>query len=113
MAVASAEVVKLTPDNFDSIVKDPSKTVFVKFFAPWCGHCQRMAPTWEDLSTQVGSDVVVAELDCDAHRDLGQTYGIRGFPTIKLFKKGEDKEPVAYQGARDIKAFKTFLENNA
>jgi protein disulfide-isomerase-like protein len=113
VAAAFADVVTLTPENYDSIVKDTSKNVFVKFYAPWCGHCQRMAGAWQELAkSTAGTDVVVAELDCDKYRDLGQANGIRGFPTIKLFKKGDNKEAVNYQGARDVAAFQSWLSNN-
>jgi protein disulfide-isomerase-like protein len=111
--VCTASVVKLTPENYDTIVNDASKDVFVKFYAPWCGHCQRMAGAWQELAkSTAGTDVVVAELDCDKYRDLGQANGIRGFPTIKLFKKGDNKEAVNYQGARDVAAFQSWLSNN-
>ena len=105
---ASAKVVTLTPDNFDSIVMDPSKNVFVKFYAPWCGHCVRMAPAWEALSEKVAEDVVIAELDGSQHGPLAQKFGVRGFPTLKYFTKG-NKNGVAYQGARDIPAFEAFI----
>lgn len=108
--VCTASVVKLTPDNYDSVVNDPSKDVFVKFFAPWCGHCVRMAPAWEELAGKAG-DVVIAEVDASAHQELAQKNGIRGFPTIKLFTKA-NKAGVNYQGARDVSGFESFLKAN-
>jgi protein disulfide-isomerase A6 len=108
--MATAEVVKLTDANFDSIVLDSNKDVFVKFFAPWCGHCVRMAGAWEDLSKQM-PNVVIAELDVTGNNAAGQRHGVRGFPTLKLFPKN-DKQGKNYQGARDVKSFKAFLEAN-
>ncbi len=110
-AVVSAEVVKLTADNFDTIVNDNSKSVLVKFFAPWCGHCVRMQPAYEELSKQVGADVVIAELDATQHQAVSSKHGVRGFPTIKLFTK-TDKAGKPYQGARDAAAMKAFIEAN-
>ena len=112
-AVSAAGVVKLTADNFNEIVKDPSKNVFVKFYAPWCGHCTRMAPAWEELAKNQAdnADVVIAELDADAHRSTAQDFGVRGFPTIKLFTK-TNKNGKDYQGARDVNSFNNFLKAN-
>ncbi len=112
-AVATAGVVKLNANNFDEVVMDSSKDVFVKFFAPWCGHCTRMAPAWEELakSQESNADVVIAELDADAHRSKAQEFGIRGFPTIKLFTKA-NKAGKDYQGARDANSFANFLKAN-
>jgi len=109
--VVSAEVVKLTVDNFDSIVLDSNKNVMVKFFAPWCGHCVRMQPAYEELSNKVGDDVVIAELDATQHQAVSSKYGVRGFPTIKLFTKS-DKSGKPYQGARDANSMKSFIESN-
>merc|ERR1711991_621001 len=98
---ASAGGVTLTPDNFDSVV-DGSKHVMVEFFAPWCGHCKNLAPHWEQLGesfSRFSSDVVIAAVDADAHRELGTRFGVSGFPTIKYFPKGST-EPEDYSGGR-------------
>lgn len=60
--------------------------VFVKFFAPWCGHCQRLAPTWVQLSDEVAKDkdIIIAEFDADTERDIAQKYGVSGYPTLKV-----------------------------
>jgi protein disulfide-isomerase A6 len=113
--VSASSVVELTPDNFDSVV-DGSKSVFVEFFAPWCGHCKSLAPVWDELSeaykTQ-GKEVVIAKVDADAHRDLGQRFGVSGFPTLKLFKKGGDKaSPDDYNGGRDLDDLVKFVNDN-
>ena len=112
VAMVAASVVNLTPENYDTVVNDPSKDVFVKFFAPWCGHCVRMAPAWEELAkNNQNGDVVIAEVDAAAHQELAQKNGIRGFPTIKLFTKA-NKAGIPYQGARDTAALDSFLKAN-
>jgi protein disulfide-isomerase-like protein len=113
VAAVSAKVVQLTSDNFDEIVLDASKDVFVKFYAPWCGHCTKMAPAWEELAKKQESNdnVIIAELDSDAHRAKAQNYGVRGFPTIKLFSK-KNKAGKDYQGGRDVSSFDNFLKAN-
>ncbi|KAJ0986502.1 hypothetical protein J5N97_004858 [Dioscorea zingiberensis] len=80
--------------------------VLVEFFAPWCGHCQALTPTWERAATVLKGVATVAALDADAHKSLAQEYGIKGFPTIKVFSPG--KPPVDYQGARDVKPIAEF-----
>ena len=61
-------VTTLTTDNFDSIALDHDKDVLVEFYAPWCGHCKRLAPTWDELAAKyAGSeDVTIAKVDCTA-----------------------------------------------
>lgn len=119
------EVVKVDSKNFDEVVLDANKNVFVKFYAPWCGHCQRLAPTWTQLSDEVaaGKDIVIAEFDADAEREIAQKYGVSGYPTLKVsysflytlqyFTKTHKTEPVKYSGSRTIEDLKKFAEENA
>ncbi|XP_073060829.1 protein disulfide isomerase-like 2-3 [Primulina eburnea] len=102
----SSPVLQLNPNNFQSKVVNSNRIVLVEFFAPWCGHCQQLTPTWEKAASVLKGVATVAALDADAHKSLAQEYGIRGFPTIKVFAPG--KPPVDYQGARDVKSIAEF-----
>ncbi|KAF1792039.1 Thioredoxin, conserved site [Phytophthora cactorum] len=77
--VTAGDVKVLTPDNFDEVV-DGSKHVLIKFYAPWCGHCKSMAPTYETVATafKKADNVVVAEVDADNHKELGSKFGVTG-----------------------------------
>ncbi|KAL5677599.1 hypothetical protein ACJX0J_013730, partial [Zea mays] len=87
-------------------VLNSNRVVLVEFFAPWCGHCKQLAPTWEKAAGVLKGVATVAALDADAQQALAQEYGIKGFPTIKVFSPG--KSPVDYQGARDVKPIVEF-----
>ncbi|KAI8325553.1 disulfide isomerase [Martensiomyces pterosporus] len=108
---SSGAVVDLTPKNFKKVV-DGSKNVLVKFYAPWCGHCKNMAEDYETLAGGYSHDsnVVIAEVNADEHRDLGDAYGVQGFPTLKFFPKGGDvKKPEDYAKGRDLDSLSDFV----
>lgn len=109
IAATPSNVVILSTDNFDDVVLDESKDVLVEFYAPWCGHCKALAPTYEKVATAFKSeDVVIASLDADKYKDLGEKYGISGFPTLKFFPKN-NKDGEDYEGGRDLEDFVSFI----
>jgi len=107
-------VTTLTTDNFDSIALDQSKDVLVEFYAPWCGHCKKLKPVYEEVASAFSNEanVVVAKVDATAESDLGSKYEVKGYPTIKFFPKGTD-DVMDYQSGRSAKAFVDFLNDNA
>ncbi|CAI5497196.1 unnamed protein product [Closterium sp. Naga37s-1] len=110
--VAAQDVLVLDDNNFKSTIDDHSKAYFIKFFAPWCGHCKRLAPTWAELaSAKVAPEVVIAHVDCTASRSVCEEQEIRGYPTLKVFVKGEGKEK--YSGGRDLQSLSTYVQEVA
>lgn len=106
-------VFKVVGKSFEEVVYDPSKNVFVKFYAPWCGHCKALAPVYEELAAFYKDDdgVIIAEMDSTANEVDG--INIRGFPTMKFFKAGGDgKSEVEFEGERKLEALKEFVEKN-
>lgn len=108
--VASSHALELTDDSWNAAVD--GKTVFVKFFAPWCGHCKKMKPDWDKLMDQFKghATALVAEVDCTAAgKDLCGSVGVQGYPTLKY---GDPSDLQDYKGGRDLASLKTFAENN-
>ncbi|PXF43570.1 Protein disulfide-isomerase [Gracilariopsis chorda] len=75
-------------DNFHSLIAGEG-LIFVKFFAPWCGHCKKMIWDFREAATELKGKATLVELDATVERDLAKKYEIRGFPVLKLFSKGE------------------------
>eukprot|EP00456_Euglypha_rotunda_P093915 TRINITY_DN9937_c0_g1_i26.p1 TRINITY_DN9937_c0_g1~~TRINITY_DN9937_c0_g1_i26.p1 ORF type:complete len:333 (+),score=69.99 TRINITY_DN9937_c0_g1_i26:135-1133(+) len=111
---APTAVVVLTDDNFDGIVKDANKNVLVEFYAPWCGHCKKLAPDYEKVATIFASeqDVVIAKMDATEHKKKPGDYGVSGYPTLKWFPK-DDKSGKSYDAGRSVEDFVNFINTNA
>lgn len=96
---SESDVVTLTKDNFEKFISEHDM-VLVKFYAPWCTHCKKMAPHYETAATRLkekGSKAVLAKVDATQEEALAQQLDIKGFPTLKFFKK---KVPSEYNGGR-------------
>lgn len=85
-----AENVKAIKDaDFESVVLKSSKHVLVDFWASWCGPCRMLAPVIEELASQYGDKVDFVKINVDENPETPRKYGIRGIPTLILFKNGE------------------------
>lgn len=106
--VTQEDVVIVVGKTFDEIVRDPTKDVLVKFYAPWCGHCKALAPVWDELAAELKDvkDLVIAKFDSTANEVEG--VDIRGYPTLKFYPR-ENKSGIDYEGERAKGDFVNYL----
>jgi len=105
---ASSDVIDLDPSSFKSKVLESDLPFMVEFFAPWCGHCQRLAPEWEKAATNLKGIAPLGKVDCTTHQGLCQQYQVQGYPTIKVFSE-KGKKINDYQQARQAGAIVRFV----
>jgi thioredoxin 1 len=98
----------VTDASFHEDVINASGPVLVDFWAEWCGPCRMIAPALEEISNEMGEKVTVAKLNIDDNPDAPSKYGVRGIPTMILFKDGQ---PAATKvGAAPKSALQSWLE---
>ena len=110
-AEEAVTALSLTEGNFVSQVS--ASPHFVMFFAPWCGHCKRLAPTWEELAGKMSAEkeVTIGKVDCTEQTALCSAQDVTGYPTLKFFKNGAEKEDgVKYHGNRDLASLEKFIK---
>ncbi len=81
-------IINVTDDSFDSDVLKASGAVLVDFWAPWCGPCKQIAPLLEEVATEMGDKITIAKIDIDDNPNTPGKYGVRGIPTLTIFKDG-------------------------
>ncbi|KAJ7741455.1 protein disulfide isomerase [Mycena maculata] len=102
----SGEVTVLTPDNFRTTLDQGP--AFIKFYAPWCGHCKKLAPIWKQLAKLMEAKVTIAEVNCEAHEKFCKSQGVGGFPTLMYYPPGG--EQTEYMSGRKLEQLKSFVE---
>jgi protein disulfide isomerase family A protein 3 len=115
LAVSHAgDVWVLTDSDFSSRIADQD-LVLVKFYAPWCGHCKKIAPEFEKAATVLKDNdppIILAEVDCTAEgKDVCSQNGVSGYPTLKAFKRGE--KAFDYEGPRDSDGIVKHMKSKA
>jgi thioredoxin 1 len=92
--MTSKNIVLLTDGDFDEKVLKSDKPVLVDFFANWCGPCKMIAPYLDNLADEYKDKVTIAKLDVDQNGQSAMKYGVRGIPTMILFKNGKQEEVI-------------------
>ena len=81
-------LIHVTDDSFDKDVLQSNTPVLVDYWAEWCGPCKMIAPILDEVSTEYSDKLKIAKLDVDQNQTTSSKYGIRGIPTLMLFKEG-------------------------
>ncbi len=92
--MASDKIHTFTDDNFSQAVLKAGSPVLVDFWAEWCGPCLRLAPTVDALAAEYDGKILVGKMNVDENPSTPMSYGIRGIPTLILFKGGQAVEQV-------------------
>ncbi|EAT16914.1 thioredoxin TrxA [Desulfuromonas acetoxidans] len=87
--MANDNVVQFTDDNFDAEVLKADQPVLVDFWATWCAPCKAIAPVIDELANQFSGQVKIGKVNVDENPNTPGQYGVRGIPTLVLFKNGE------------------------
>jgi thioredoxin 1 len=103
-------IVYVTDDSFEAEVLRADSPVLVDYWAEWCGPCKAIAPTLDEIAVEYAGRVKVAKLNIDENRQTPLKYGIRGIPTLMLFKGGEVEATKV--GALSKSQLTAFLDQN-
>ncbi|XP_062377299.1 protein disulfide-isomerase A4 [Sardina pilchardus] len=102
----------LTKDNFDDVVNE-ADIILVEFYAPWCGHCKRLAPEYEKAAKELSSrtpPILLAKVDATEEPEVATKYDVSGYPTLKMFRKGK---PFEYNGPREHLGIVDYMSDQA
>ncbi len=103
--MASANIIKLTEENFEKEVLQSAQPVLVDFWAEWCGPCKALAPVLDELAGEYDGRIKIGKVNIDDYQSLAAKFNIHSIPTLLLFNKGEVTEQiVGLRSKRDLKA---------
>ncbi|KAJ8272758.1 hypothetical protein GJAV_G00093090 [Gymnothorax javanicus] len=102
----------LTKDNFDDVVNN-ADIILVEFYAPWCGHCKKLAPEYEKAAKELSArtpPIPLAKVDATVESDIATRFEVSGYPTLKIFRKGK---PYEYNGPREKYGIVDYMTEQA
>ena len=100
----SEHILQVSDDSFEADVLKASEPVLVDFWAEWCGPCKTLGPILDDVAKEIGEKATILKVNVDDNPELAQKFGIRGIPTMILFKNGQaTKTLVGVQPKDEIK----------
>ena len=100
----------VTDASFQAEVLESEQPVLVDFWAPWCAPCRMLAPTVEAVAEKYATNAAVVKLNVDDNPQVSQRYGIKGIPTLILFKNGKEEERVV--GATSKEAISRMIDKH-
>jgi protein disulfide-isomerase A6 len=104
------DVIILTDSNFDSVLMNSNDMWLVEFYAPWCGHCKKLEPEWNQAASDLKGKIKVAKVDATVEQQIAGRFRIQGYPTIKIFPPGKKSQSnvESYEGSRDASSIVTI-----
>lgn len=109
----SGPVTTAVAKNFDEVVTNNGKDTLIEFYAPWCGHCKKLAPIFDELGEKLkGEDVGIVKMDATAN-DVPSAYEVKGFPTLYWLPKDSKSSPVRYESGRELNDFIKYIAKHA
>lgn len=90
-----ANIENITDAQFESVVLKSDQPILVDFWAEWCGPCRALAPKLEEISTEMTGKIKIVKINVDENRDYAMKYGVRGIPTMIIFKNGGEVEQIS------------------
>jgi len=100
--MASESVLEITDGNFDQVVLKSDQPILIDFWAAWCGPCKALGPIVDEVAAAYQGKVRVGKMDVDKSPITPQRYGVRGIPTLLIFKGGQVQEQIVGYVGRDV-----------